>query len=103
LAYKQTHDLVFLSHKNIIEEVLFCMMKHTLEEFILPYVNAVLSITTTFDLWINKGTLDNFAPMIIILNIGLGIEHVTIDLFEAKKLLELRLLVNCKLCLKSAN
>ncbi len=66
-------------------------MKHTLEEFILPYVNAVLSITTTFDLWINKGTLDNFAPMIIILNIGLGIEHVTIDLFEAKNIIGIKI------------
>jgi hypothetical protein len=51
------------STKIIIEEVLFCMMKHTLEEFVLPYVNAIFSITTTFDLWINKGTLDNFAVM----------------------------------------
>jgi len=24
----------------------------------LPYINAVVSITTTFDLWINKGAFD---------------------------------------------
>jgi hypothetical protein len=41
-------QLVFPSHKNIIEEILFCMMKCTLEEFVLPYVNAIFSITTTF-------------------------------------------------------
>jgi hypothetical protein len=41
-------------------------MKRTLEKFVLPYVNAVFSITTTFDLWINKSTLDNFAPMIFL-------------------------------------
>jgi len=60
---------VFPSHKNIIE-ILFHMIKRILEEFVLPYVNAIFSITT-FDLWINKGTLDNFAP-VIFFNIGLG-------------------------------
>jgi hypothetical protein len=36
------------------------MMKHTLEKFVLPYVNGVVFVTTTFDLWINKTALDTF-------------------------------------------
>jgi len=39
-------------------------MKHTLEKFVLPYVNDVISVTTTFDLWMNKGALDIFALVI---------------------------------------
>jgi hypothetical protein len=37
-------------------------MKHTLEKFVLPYVNATISITT-FDLWMSKCALDNFAQV----------------------------------------
>jgi hypothetical protein len=32
----------------------------------LPYVNATISITTTFDLWMKKGALDTFAQMWLI-------------------------------------
>jgi trimethylamine:corrinoid methyltransferase-like protein len=39
------------------------MMKHTLEKFVLTYVNATISITTTFDHWMSKGALDTFAQM----------------------------------------
>jgi hypothetical protein len=38
-------------------------MKHTLEKFGLPYVNATIFITTTFDLWMSKCALDNFAQV----------------------------------------
>jgi hypothetical protein len=51
---------MFPSHKIIVEEVLPCMVKCTLEYFILPNINVVVSVTTTIDLWINKGAFDTF-------------------------------------------
>jgi hypothetical protein len=44
-------------------------MKHTIEEFVLPYVNVIVFLTTTFDLWMNKGTLDIFALVIKLLTL----------------------------------
>jgi hypothetical protein len=38
-----------------------CMMRHTLEKFVWPYVNVAISVTLTFDLWMNKYALDIFA------------------------------------------
>jgi hypothetical protein len=57
-------------------------MKHTLEKFVLPYVNGVVSVTTTFDLWMNKGALEIFALVINFLTLDLESKHVTIGLFE---------------------
>jgi hypothetical protein len=55
-------QLVFPSHKTLLKEILPYMMKHTFEDFVLPYVNVIVLLTTTFDLWMNKGTLD-FLPL----------------------------------------
>jgi len=38
------------SCRTLIKEVFPCMVKHTLEEFVLLYINVVVSITTTFEL-----------------------------------------------------
>ncbi len=73
---------MFPSHRIQIEKVLPCMMKHTLEKFVLPYVNGVVSVTTTFDLWMNKGALEIFALVINFLTLDLESKHVTIGLFE---------------------
>ncbi len=51
--------------------ILPCMVKCTFEMFVLPYVNVAILVTTTFDLWMNKGALDTFA-FNYFLNIGLG-------------------------------
>jgi hypothetical protein len=61
---------VFPSCKTLTKKVLSYMMKHTLEKFVLPYVNATISITTTFDLWMSKGALDTL-PKCNFFNIGL--------------------------------
>jgi hypothetical protein len=55
---------VFPSHKTLIEKILPCMVKYTLEKFVLPYINVVASVTTTFDLWMNKSAFDIFALVI---------------------------------------
>jgi hypothetical protein len=36
------------------------MKRHTIEKFVLPYVNVVVFVTITFDLWMNKDALDIF-------------------------------------------
>ncbi len=40
------------------------MVKYTLEKFVLPYINVVASVTTTFDLWMSKSAFDIFALVI---------------------------------------
>jgi hypothetical protein len=57
-------------------------MKHTLEKFVLPYVNGVVFVTTTFDLWMSKGAFDIFALVINFLTLDWESKHVTIGLFE---------------------
>ncbi len=74
--------MVFLSHRIQIEKVLPCMMKHTLEKLVLPYVNGEVSIITTFDLWMSKGAFDIFSLVINFLTLDWESKHVTIGLFE---------------------
>jgi hypothetical protein len=62
------------SCRTLIEEGLPYMMICTFEKFVLAYVNVIIFITPTFDLWMNKGALDTFAIVIIFFNIGLGIK-----------------------------
>jgi hypothetical protein len=61
---------VFPSCRTLIEEVLPYMMICTFEKFVLPYVNVIIFLTPTFDLWMNKGALDTFAFVIIFLTLG---------------------------------
>jgi len=53
-------------------------MKHTLEKFVLPYVNVVIFVTTTFDFWMIKSKLDIFALVINFLTLDWEAKHVTI-------------------------
>jgi hypothetical protein len=62
---------MFPSHKTLIENILLCIMKCTLEKFVLSYVNATISITTIFDLWMNKDALCTFAFVICFLTFAL--------------------------------
>jgi hypothetical protein len=52
---------MFPSHKTLSKKVLPCVMKHTLEKFVSPYVNIAISITIAFDLWMNKDAFNIFA------------------------------------------
>jgi hypothetical protein len=67
------------------------MVKCTLEKFLLPCINATISITTTFDFWMNKGALDNFTLVINFLTLNWEPKHVTIGLFEAKGITRINL------------
>jgi len=94
---------VFLSRKAQIEKVLPCMMKHTLEKFVLPCVNGVVCITTTFDLWMSKGAFDIFALVINFLTLGGNQNMLQLVYLRKTTLLELILLINYKLCFNSIN
>jgi hypothetical protein len=39
------------------------MVKHTFEKLVLLYINVVIFVIITFDLWMSKGALDNFSFM----------------------------------------
>ncbi len=60
------------------------MVKCTLEKLVLPYINVVIFIIVTFDLWMNKGAFDNFSFMINFLTLDWEPKHVTMGLFDAK-------------------
>ncbi len=94
-------QLVFPSCRTLIKEVFPCMVKHTLEEFVLLYINVVISITTIIDLWMSKGALDIFALVINFITLYWEPKHVTIGLFKAKDTIGIILLVNFKFCLKN--
>jgi hypothetical protein len=83
---------MFPSHRIQIEKVLPCMMKHTFEKFVLPYVNGVISVITTFDLWMNKGQLDIFALVINFLTLDWESKCVTIGLFEENNTIGINLI-----------
>jgi len=53
-------QLLFLSHRTLTKELLPYMVKRTLEEFVLTYINATIFVKATFYLWMNKHALDIF-------------------------------------------
>ncbi len=54
------------------------MMKHTFEELVLPYVNVVIFVTTTFDFWMSKSKFDMSALVINFLILDWEAKHVSI-------------------------
>ncbi len=58
------------------------MMKHTFEEFVLPYVNVVIFVTTTFDFWMSKSKLNFFALVTHFLTLDWEAKHVTITIIN---------------------
>jgi hypothetical protein len=98
-------QLVFPSCKIVTKNVLPYMMKHTIEIFILPYVNDLIFIITTFHLWMRKGALD-FLSLWLFFNIGLRTKtchNWSIWILRQKTLVELIFLINCNLCLRSTS
>ncbi len=53
-------------------------MKHTFEELVLPYVNVVIFVTTTFDFWMSKSKFDMSALVINFLILDWEAKHVSI-------------------------
>jgi hypothetical protein len=78
---------MFPSCKTLNEKVLPYMMKPTVE-FVLPYVNAIVFVITTFDLWMNTGAFDIFPFTIYFLTLDREPKHVT---FEAKHVTKINL------------
>jgi hypothetical protein len=48
-----------------------------------PLPNVTPTVTTTFDLWMNRGHQDIFALVVNFLSLDWKPHHVTIGLFEA--------------------
>jgi hypothetical protein len=91
---------MFPSCKTLNEKVLPCMMKLTLE-FVFPYVNAIIYVIATFDLWMSKGAFDTFASMIIFKH---WIGNQNMSHLRPNVLLKLILLINCnQVCFKDTN
>jgi len=59
------------------------MMKHTLEKK-NNNNQCIVLITSTFDLYMNKGAFDTFALVFNFLTLDWEPKHVTLGLFEAK-------------------
>jgi hypothetical protein len=78
---------MFPSCKTLNEKVLPCMMKLPLG-FVLPYVNAIVSVIATFDLWMSRGAFDTFSFMNFFLTLDWEPKHVT---FEAKNVIKINL------------
>jgi len=60
-------------------------MKCTLQKLVFPFVNVTISMTATFNLWMNKGAFNTFAFVINLLTLDWEPKLVTIGLFEAKR------------------
>ncbi len=61
------------------------MVKCTLEKLVLPYINVVIFVIITFDLWMSKGAFDIFSFTINFLTLDWEPKHVTIGLFDTKR------------------
>ncbi len=55
------------------------------QKYVLPTLKQCYFATTTFDLWMSKGTHDVFALVINFLNEKWQPQHMTIRLFEANE------------------
>jgi hypothetical protein len=75
---------MFPSHRTLTKKVLPCLVKCTLEKFVLLYINATISLTTTFDLWMSKGALNIFSLVINFLTLDWEPKHIIIGLFETR-------------------
>lgn len=56
--------------KTLIEDILLSMVKHTLPQKKIPYINATTFVITIFDLWLSKGAFATFALVLIFLTTG---------------------------------
>jgi hypothetical protein len=65
-----------------VEEVLFAMVKKTLDRHVLPNLKTTTTISTNFDLWLFRGSVDTFALVINFLNEAWMLMHVIMGLFE---------------------
>jgi len=79
---RRESQLLFLSHRTLTKELLPYMVKRTLEEFVLTYINATIFVKATFYLWMSKRAIDIF--VINFLTLDWEPKHATIGLFEAK-------------------
>jgi len=71
-----------------MEEVLFAMVKKTLDQHVLPNLKTIAIVLANFDLWMSRGSVDTFVLVINFLNEAWVLMHVTIELFEVHETFE---------------
>ncbi len=74
--------VVFPSWVMFVKEVLLAMVKKTMQLHVLPELVKATTLSTSFDLWMFRGSVDTFALVINYLNESWMPQHVTIGLFE---------------------
>jgi hypothetical protein len=84
-------QLLFLSRKTLTKEVLPYIVKRTLEEFVLTYINATIFVKATFYLWMSKSVVDIFSLVINFSTLDWEPKHATIGLFEVKDITKINL------------
>jgi len=93
--------VVFPSWVMFVKEVLLAMVKKTMQLHVLPELAKATTLSTSFDLWMSRGSVDTFALVINYLNESWMPQHVTIGLFEVHETIGLLWLVKCVHYLKS--
>jgi hypothetical protein len=77
--------VAFPSRKIFSQVILVDLVEKTKQEYVLPKLKQCYFATTSFDLWMSKGTHDVFALVINFLNEKWQPQHITIRLFEANE------------------
>jgi hypothetical protein len=68
-----------------VEEVLFIRVTKYMDIHILPKLASVAIVSTSFDLWMSKGSIDMFALVINYLSKAWEPMYVIVGLFEVNE------------------
>jgi hypothetical protein len=71
-----------------VGEVLFAMVKKTMDQHVLPNLASTIVIFTSFDLWMSCNNVDTFTLVIKFLNDICAPIHVVVGLFEVNETIE---------------
>ncbi len=74
--------VVFFNYKIFINEVLLTLVDQMTKDKYVFFVISSCILTTTFNLWMFKGTHDIFVLVLNFLLLEWGLTHFTIGLFE---------------------
>ncbi len=74
--------MVFPFQSSFVGEVLFTMVKKTMDQHVLPNLASTIVMSTSFDLWMSCNNVNTFALVINFLNDTCAPMHVVVGLFE---------------------
>ncbi len=79
--------IVFPSRKTFSQEILVNLVEKMKQEYMLLKLKQFYYVIASFDLWMSKGARDVFTLVINFLNEKWQPQHITIELFEANKII----------------